>query len=87
MWEVPGQPVVVHMSIDVVDRMGADILRGFGAVPKRGAEVGGILTGSIQPGDVSTVRIDDFEAVPCTYARGPSYLLTDAERMDFEEVC
>ena len=87
MWEVPGQPVVVHMSVDVVDRMGADILRGFSAVPKRGAEVGGILTGSIQPGDVSTVRIDDFEAIPCTYARGPSYLLTDAERAYFEEVC
>ena len=87
VWQVPGQPVVVHLSVDVVDRMGADIMRGFGAVPKRGAEVGGILIGTIERGDVSTVRINDFEPIPCTYARGPSYLLTDAERVYFDEVC
>ena len=91
VWQVPGQPAVVHLSIDVVDRMGADILRGFGLVPKRGAEVGGILIGTVtrdnSAGGVSTIRIEDFEPVPCTYARGPSYLLTDAERESFEEVC
>jgi hypothetical protein len=87
VWQVPGQPVVIHLSVEVVDRMSADIMRGFGAVPKRGAEVGGILIGAIQPGDIRTVRIEEFEAVPCTYARGPSYLLTDAERALFKEVC
>jgi hypothetical protein len=87
VWQVPGRPVVVHLRIDVVDRMAADILRGFGAVPKRGAEVGGVLVGAIQPGDVSIVRIEDFEAVPCKYVRGPSYLLTEYERMLFDEVC
>jgi len=91
VWQVPGQPVVVHLRLDVVDRMAADILRGFGAVPKRGAEVGGILVGVITegnpPGDASTVRIEDFEAIPCKYVRGPSYLLTEYERMLFDEVC
>ena len=84
VWQAPGQPVVVHLRIDVVDRMGADIMRGFGLVPKRGAEVGGILLGTVKSG---TIRIEDFEPVPCTYARGPSYLLTDAEREAFEEAC
>ena len=87
VWQVPGQPVLVHLSVDVVDRLGADILRGFGALPKRGAEVGGILTGTIEGGDISTVRITDFESIPCTYARGPSYLLTDSELVHFDEVC
>ena len=68
---------MVHLRIDVVDRMGADIMRGFGLVPKRGAEVGGILIGTIKS---DIIRIEDFEAVPCTYARGPSYLLTAAEQ-------
>jgi len=90
-WQAPGQPVVIQLSVDVVDRMNVDIMRGFGLVPKRGAEVGGILIGAVTrdnpAGDVSTIRIDDFEAVPCTYARGPSFLLTDAERESFEEVC
>jgi hypothetical protein len=91
VWQVPGRPVVIHLRLDVVDRMSVDILRGFGAVPKRGAEVGGILVGTITPGnpagDASTVRIEDFEAVPCKYVRGPSYLLTEYERMLFDEVC
>jgi hypothetical protein len=91
VWEVSGQPVVVHLRLDVVDRMAAEILRGFGAVPKRGAEVGGILVGAIAsattPGDNSIVRIEDFEPVPCKYVRGPSYLLTEYERMLFDEVC
>jgi len=91
VWQVPGQPVVIHLRLDVVDRLSADILRGFGAVPKRGAEVGGILVGTVtegnSPGDVSTVKIEDFEAIPCRYVRGPSYLLTEYERMLFDEVC
>ena len=89
VWEVAGKPVVVHLRIDVVDRMGAEILRGFGAVPKRGAEVGGVLLGAIEPqaGGISIVRIDDFEPVPCKYARGPSFLLTEPERALFDEAC
>src|ERR1700676_1049788 len=91
VWEVPGQPVVVHLRLDVVDRMAGEIMRGFGAVPKRGAEVGGVLLGVItqgnSPGEVSTVRIEDFEAVPCKYVRGPSYLLTEPERTLFAEAC
>ena len=87
IWEVPGKPVAIHLRLDVIDRMSVDILRGFGAVPKRGAEVGGVLTGMIEPGPVTIVRIEDFEAVPCKYVRGPSYLLTENERMQFAEVC
>ena len=89
VWEVPGTPVAIHLRIEVVDRMGAEILRGFGAVPKRGAEVGGVLLGAIEPpaGGVSIVRIDDFEPVPCKYARGPSFLLTEPELALFEEAC
>lgn len=79
--------MVIHLRLDVVDRMAAEIMRGFGAVPKRGAEVGGILTGAIQPGPVSTVQIEDFEPIPCTYTRGPSFLLTESERIVFGEAC
>lgn len=85
IWQVPGSPVAVHLHLDVVDRLGAEVLRGFGAVPKRGAEVGGILLGSIEPGEVSIVRVEDFEAVPCTYSRGPSYLFSEEERTAFED--
>jgi len=90
VWAVPGKPVAVHLRLDVVDGLAAEFLRGLGAVPKRGAEVGGVLLGSIEPGlvkDTSIVRVDDFEPVPCSYVRGPSYLLTDDDRTLFDEVC
>ncbi|HLX46512.1 MAG TPA: hypothetical protein VKR43_23855 [Bryobacteraceae bacterium] len=91
VWEVAGKPVVVHLHLDVVDHLLAVVLRGLGALPKRGAEVGGLLLGSIErasePGDISIVRIEDFEPVECEYIRGPSYLFTDADRPVFEAAC
>ena len=85
VWEVPGQPVIVHIRLDVVDRLAAEVMRGFGAVPKRGAEVGGVLIGTTRSGVPATVRIDDFETVPCEYRRGPSYLFTEEDGRDFED--
>jgi hypothetical protein len=89
VWEVPGQPVIVQIRLDVVDRLAAEVMRGFGAVPKRGAEVGGVLIGTTRgtarPDAPAIVRIDDFEPVACEYRRGPSYLLTEEDGRDFEE--
>src|SRR5947209_7840982 len=87
VWEIPGKSVVVHLHLDVVDRLLSDVMRGFGAVRKRGAEVGGILIGSIERDDVSIVRIDDFEAVECDYKRGPSYQLTEDDGEAFRDAC
>ncbi len=87
VWEVPGQALVIHLHFEVVDRLAADILRGYGASPKRGVEVGGVLLGSIETGAVTTVRVKDFETVPCEHRRGPSYLFTDDERDAFDQLC
>src|SRR5690348_16897933 len=87
VWQAPGVPVTIHLRLDVVDRLNTDIMRGFGLVPKRGAEVGGVLVGTVESGKNTIVRIEDFEPVPCRYARGPSYLLTEPEAVLFTEVC
>jgi hypothetical protein len=87
VWEIPGKPVAVHLHLDVVDRLLAEVMRGFGAVPKRGAEVGGILLGTIEDGDTSIVRIEDFEPVACEYKRGPSYVFVAEDSRAFEEAC
>ncbi len=86
-WEVPGKSVSVHINLDVVDRMVADVMRAFAAVPKRGAEVGGILLGAIEHGPVIKVRIDDFEPVESQYKSGPSYLLSDQDHAHFRDAC
>ena len=85
VWEVPGQSAVVHLRLDVVDRLAAEVMRGFGSVPKRGAEVGGFLIGTIRPGVPAIVRIDDFEPVACEYRRGPSFQFTEEDGVALED--
>ncbi|HEY3441552.1 MAG TPA: hypothetical protein VGK29_12395 [Paludibaculum sp.] len=84
-WDVPGRSATIFIDYDLVDRLGIEIMRGFGALPKRGAEVGGILLGSAEMGDRMVVRIEDFVGVPCEYLRGPSYVLSEKDMQAFDE--
>src|SRR6266496_3520464 len=84
VWEPVGKSISVRLSFDVVDRMLQDVMRGFGAVPKRGAEVGGILLGRTTSGDKTVAVVDDFELVPIEYRRSPSYLLSEEDARTFD---
>ena len=88
VWHPPDTQVVVHLHLEVIDRMLAEVMRGFGAVRKRGVEVGGLLIGTIAERtadhEASVVRVDDFELVPCEYRRGPSYLFSTEDGAAFE---
>lgn len=79
VWEPEGGKVAIHLNGNVVDRLNYEVMRGFGAVPKRGAEVGGILLGTVEMGAKPVVRIDDLVNVPCEHLRGPSYILSEAD--------
>ena len=85
VWEAPGSPVVIHLALGLIDRLSVDVLRGFNAVRKRGAEVGGLLLGSVEAGAPAVVRIDDYLLVPCEYRRGPSYLFSEEDSPAFDE--
>jgi hypothetical protein len=85
-WESADCPITVVLSYDVVDRLGYDVMRGFGLVPRRGAEVGGILLGKIESGPRTRILIEDYVPVACLYERGPSYLLSEAEADKFAEL-
>ncbi len=82
-WNPPEAAVTVKLAYEVVDQILPDVLRGFSAIPKRGAEVGGILFGRFE--DEKTVAIDSFVAVPCDYKLGPGYEFTDADRVRFKD--
>lgn len=82
LWTSP-DGVSVNIKLDVVERMLMEVMRGFGAVPKRGAEVGGILLGAIDSAS-SMVTIEDFAPVPIEYRRGPSYLLGEDDIRTFD---
>ncbi len=84
-WEAPDKKLCVHLDYGVIDRMLLEIMRGFGSIPRRGAEVGGILLGSTEIGDRIVVRIEDFEPVLCEHKRGPSYLLSEVDLTRFDD--
>jgi hypothetical protein len=85
VWEVPGKQVSIHLPYDVVDRLLMEVMRGFGSVPRRGAEVGGLLLGSSELTDRLTVRIEDYDPVPCSYMSGPSYVLSERDLHEFAD--
>src|SRR5436309_14897822 len=85
VWEVPGKPIAIRLHFDVIDRMSPEVLRGLGALKRRGAEVGGLLLGRAEPGVIQKVSIQDFEPVPTEYLTGPSYNLSPKDLVGFEE--
>jgi proteasome lid subunit RPN8/RPN11 len=85
-WQPPGKPVLVYLSYDVIERIWEEAVRGLGAIPRRGAEVGGILLGSAQRGDKAVVKIVNFLPLPCGHCFGPSYVLSQEEKAAFQQV-
>ncbi len=83
LWTVPGKPISIRLAYDVVDRLNLEVMRGFGAVPKRGAEVGGLLLGRVTGADPLDVVIDDYATVHCEHRHGPSFLLSKTDREQF----
>lgn len=84
VWEVPGK-AAVRLYFDVIDRVLPEIMRGFGALPRRGAEVGGLLLGRVLDSAPLVVSVEEFEPVPCEYLSGPSYRLSAADRERLEQ--
>src|SRR5258707_13945607 len=84
VWEVPGKPISVQLHFDVIDRVSPEILRGLGALKRRGAEVGGILLGRTEDGPNPKVIVEDFVPVPSEYLTGPSYNLSANDLVAFE---
>ncbi len=65
-----------------MQRLNVEALRGFAATRRRGTEAGGILLGQFDP-DGGCVTIEGYEPVPCEYAQGPSYLLSNNDLQAF----
>jgi hypothetical protein len=86
VWKPAEKPVSVQLQFDVIDKILLEVMRGFGAVPKRGAEVGGILLGTIEmQSGRTTVKVEDFEVIDCDHASGPSFILSEDDRNAFAD--
>jgi len=82
-WDAPEGSAAVRISHDVVQRLTVQIMRGFGVTRRRGTEMGGILLGRVDRASSPVIFIEGFEAVPCEYAFGPSYILSAEDQVKF----
>jgi hypothetical protein len=85
VWSADGASLRVSIDFEVVDRLGFEVMRGYGAVPRRGAEVGGILLGRVDEVD-SVAYVEDFVLVPSEHLKGPSYILSERDFSNFDEI-
>ena len=77
-WEVSGKPMAIYLSRAA---SGAILLEGKrGLMPRRRAEVGGILLGRVTVEGTITIRIEACLQIPCEHLFGPSYALSESEK-------
>ena len=85
LWQPKGHPVKVSLHFDFVDKLLVEIMKGFGSIPRRGAEVGGLLLGTSQTKDGELyITVQDFHPVACEHAGGPSYHLSAKDVQEFQ---
>jgi TonB family protein len=84
LWEAPAKPACVYLSFELIDRLEREVVENFRSLTSRGSEVGGILLGAVAPGSPVGISVEDYEAIPCDYSRGPLYRLSDADLARFE---
>ena len=70
--------LTIRLNLAIVDRLGAVVMEGFKAVPRRGLEVGGLLLGHREDG---CMCVDDFAPVDSEHQYGPSWLLSEKDKV------
>lgn len=78
-WTVPQKPVAVRIPLAVIEKLEREAVESYRSLTSRGSEIGGVLFGAVAPGTPALVEIDGYETVPCEYAAGPLYHLSEAE--------
>ena len=74
-WEPEGSPISIHMHLDAMDGIARDVLEGFGTLPRRGLEVGGLLLGRVMGGSRPTTWIERYQPIVCAHRFGPQFIL------------
>jgi hypothetical protein len=76
-YQAPDSGPLIHLSLAALDGMLSEVMTGFGAIPRRGAEVGGILVGKAADAEI---WIEGFSMAACEHRRGPSFLLSEQDQ-------
>lgn len=77
LWNPPGAPAAVECPGEVLDAIRHAALQGLQKLARGGLEEGGVLWGTAADGRLSIAAMRPIE---CEHARGPSFLLSEADR-------
>jgi hypothetical protein len=78
--------VIVHVALEVVDRLDREVAESFRSLEARGSEIGGLLLGAVRGSRPFEVSIQSYDVVHSEYKRGPLYQLSARDLERFEGV-
>jgi hypothetical protein len=84
-WDAPDGSRTVYLECGVVEELRSSAMRASLALPRRGAEVGGLLLGELDPDDPRIVHVAGCEEIPCEHRYGASFVLSDSDRTRLSE--
>lgn len=84
-WEPDGAPVSIHMNLGAMDGIAHDVTEGFGSLPRRSLEVGGLLLGRVTGGPRPGVWIERYQRISCEHRFGPQFILDSEDTAALEE--
>ena len=74
----------IETTPEALARLTAEVWMAFKRVPRRGLEIGGVLLGAARRSEqVTTFRMEGYETVESEHRSGPSYLLSETDRVRF----
>jgi hypothetical protein len=73
------------MSLGAMDGIARDVIEGFGMLPRRSLEVGGLLLGRVTRGARPAVWIERYQRIACQHRFGPQFVLDQNDMAALEE--
>jgi len=82
---VDASKYLIEVAPEVMTHLTAEVWLAFKSVPRRGLEIGGLLTGRVRRNErETTILIDGYKTVESEHRLGPSYLLSEGDLVRFE---
>jgi hypothetical protein len=78
-WNAPDGACSIALESSVVDDLRRRTIEAYTSLPKRGAEIGGLLFGKRRTDGAIAFEVDGCEEIPCEYRFGPSYKLSEGD--------
>jgi proteasome lid subunit RPN8/RPN11 len=83
IWKAPQCPFTIEYSLRALDDIRLAVMDAFFSLPRGGAEIGGILLGQHME---RRLVIEDYVALDCEHAFGPSFALSPRDHAKFAEL-